>query len=86
MDLYLQVSLASSKLLTKAYSTSFSLGIRTLDEKVVAELLADKNNRQYPDAVVLVADATNLKNCLLLLTQLMDLKLPTVLPPTILLL
>lgn len=34
MDLYLQVSLASSKLLTKAYSTSFSLGIRTLDEKV----------------------------------------------------
>ena len=34
MDLYSQVSLASSKLLTKAYSTSFSLGIRTLDEKV----------------------------------------------------
>ncbi len=57
----------------------YSLYPRTLDEKVVAELLADKNNRQYPDAVVLVADATNLKNCLLLLTQLMDLKLPTVL-------
>jgi phytoene/squalene synthetase len=34
MDLYLKVSLASSKLLTKAYSTSFSLGIRTLDTKV----------------------------------------------------
>ncbi len=34
MDLYLKVSLASSKLLTSAYSTSFSLGIRTLDTKV----------------------------------------------------
>lgn len=34
MDLYLKVSLASSKLLTKAYSTSFSLGIRTLDDSV----------------------------------------------------
>lgn len=57
----------------------YSLYPRTLDEKVVAEILADKNNRHYPDTVVLVADATNLKNCLLLLTQLMDLKLPTVL-------
>lgn len=57
----------------------YSLYPRTLDEKIVAEILADKNNRHYPDAVVLVADATNLKNCLLLLTQLIDLKLPTVL-------
>jgi ferrous iron transport protein B len=57
----------------------YSLYPRTLDEKIVAEILADKNNRHYPDAVVLVADATNLKNCLLLLTQLIDLKLSTVL-------
>lgn len=57
----------------------YSLYPRTLDEKVVAEILADKKNRHYPDAVVLVADATNLKNCLLLCTQLMDLKLPTIL-------
>jgi len=57
----------------------YSLYPRTLDEKIVAEILADKKNRHYPDAVILVADATNLKNCLLLLTQLIDLKLPTVL-------
>jgi ferrous iron transport protein B len=57
----------------------YSLYPRTLDEKVVAEILADKKNRHYPDCVVLVADATNLKNCLLLLTQLIDLKLPTIL-------
>ena len=57
----------------------YSLYPRTLDEKIVAEILADKNNRHYPDVVVLVADATNLNNCLLLLTQLIDLKLPTIL-------
>lgn len=57
----------------------YSLYPRTLDEKIVAEILADKNNSHYPDCVVLVADATNLKNSLLLLTQLIDLKLPTVL-------
>ena len=57
----------------------YSLYPRTLDEKIVAEILADKKNSHYPDCVVLVADATNLKNCLLLLTQLIDLKLPIVL-------
>ncbi len=57
----------------------YSLYPRTLDEKIVAEIFADKKGKHYPDCVVLVADATNLKNCLLLLTQLIDLKLPTVL-------
>jgi ferrous iron transport protein B len=57
----------------------YSLYPRTLDEKIVAEILADKKSQFYPDCVVLVADATNLKNCLLLLTQLIDLKLPTIL-------
>jgi ferrous iron transport protein B len=57
----------------------YSLYPRTLDEKIVAEIFADKKGAQYPDCVVLVADATNLKNCMLLLTQLMDLRLPVVL-------
>ncbi len=58
---------------------TYSLYPRTLDEKVVAEIFTDQKGNFYPDKVVLVADATNLKNCLLLLTQLMDLRLPTVL-------
>lgn len=58
---------------------TYSLYPRTLDEKIVAEVFADQKGTYYPDAVVLVADATNLKNCMLLLTQLMDLRLPTVL-------
>lgn len=58
---------------------TYSLYPRTLDEKVVAEVFTDQRGQFYPDKVVLVADATNLKNCLLLLTQLIDLRLPTVL-------
>lgn len=58
---------------------TYSLYPRTLDEKVVAEVFTDQKGKFYPDKIVLVADATNLKNCLLLLTQLIDLRLPTVL-------
>jgi ferrous iron transport protein B len=57
----------------------YSLYPRTLDEKIVTEIFTDQQNKLYPDKVVLIADATNLKNCLLLLTQLMDLKIPSVL-------
>jgi ferrous iron transport protein B len=57
----------------------YSLYPRSLDEKIVVEVFADKKGPYFPDKVVLVADATNLKNCLLLLTQLIDLGLPTVL-------
>lgn len=57
----------------------YSLYPRTLDEKIVTEIFVDRKNKLYPDKVVLIADATNLKNCLLLLTQLIDLKVPTIL-------
>ena len=57
----------------------YSLYPRTLDEKIVVETLTDKKGPDFPDAVAVIADATNLKNCLLLLTQLIDLKLPVVL-------
>jgi len=57
----------------------FSLYPRTPDELVVTEILSNPQNPSFPDKVVLVADATNLKNCLLLLTQLIDLRFPVVL-------
>lgn len=56
----------------------YSLYPRTVDEKIVTEVFVDKNSPYHPDAVILVADATNLKNCFLLLTQLIDLQLPVV--------
>jgi ferrous iron transport protein B len=57
----------------------YSLYPRTPDERIVTEIFADKKNELYPDRVVLIADATNLKNCLLLLTQIIDLGLPAIL-------
>lgn len=57
----------------------YSLYPRTLDEKIVVEILTDRHNKDFPDAVAVIADATNLKNSLLLLTQLVDLRIPAVL-------
>ena len=57
----------------------YSLYPRSLDERIVVEVFSNNKGAHFPDKVVLVADATNLKNCMLLLTQLIDLGLPTVL-------
>ncbi|MBS1544844.1 MAG: ferrous iron transport protein B [Bacteroidetes bacterium] len=57
----------------------YSLYPRTLDEKIVVEILTNKKGPDFPDRIAVIADATNLRNCLLLLTQLIDLGLPVVL-------
>lgn len=58
---------------------TYSLYPRSLDERIVAEVLLDHQGQSAPDKIVVVADATNLKRGLLLLTQIMDVGLPTVL-------
>jgi len=57
----------------------YSLYARTVDEKIVAEIFANHDSEFYPDEVVVIADASNLKNSFLLLTQVIDLGLPVVL-------
>lgn len=57
----------------------YSLYPRSIDEKIVAEIFSDRRNNNYPNKVILVADSTNLQSSLLLLTQLIELRLPTVL-------
>jgi ferrous iron transport protein B len=57
----------------------YSIYPRSLDEQIVAEILLDHNSPASPDKVVVIADATNLKRGLLLLTQIIDLGLPTIL-------
>lgn len=57
----------------------YSLYPRSLDERIVAEFLLNHRAPDCPDVVVVVADATNLKRGLLLLTQIMDVGLPVVL-------
>lgn len=58
---------------------TYSLYPRSADEKIVYEVLSDKNHSAHPDAVVVVADASNLQRHLMLLTQVLDLGLPAVL-------
>lgn len=57
----------------------YSLYPRSFDERIVSEILLDHASPLCPDKIVVTADATNLKRSLLLLTQIIDLGLPTVL-------
>lgn len=58
---------------------TYSLNASSLDESVVIELLLNKNDKDYPDVIVVVSDAENLKRNLLLFTQIKDLGIPTIL-------
>jgi ferrous iron transport protein B len=57
----------------------YSIYPRSLDEQIVADVLLDHHSSSTPDKIVVIADATNLKRGLLLLTQIIDLGLPTIL-------
>lgn len=57
----------------------YSIYPRSLDEQIVAEVLLDHHGKNTPDKIVVTADATNLKRGLLLLTQIIDIGLPTIL-------
>ncbi len=57
----------------------YSIYPRSLDERIVSEILLDHHGPATPDKVVVMADATNLKRGLLLLTQIMDIGLPVIL-------
>ncbi|WP_348533154.1 ferrous iron transport protein B [Hymenobacter sp. 5317J-9] len=58
---------------------TYSLYPKSLDEKVITDLLYDRTSASYPDFVVVTVDANNLRRSLLLFTQLGDLGLPAVL-------
>lgn len=58
---------------------TYSFYPKSRDERIVMDVLADKNNPVHPDLIVFVADASNLKRNLLLFTQIADLKIPVIL-------
>lgn len=58
---------------------TYSLNASSLDESVVIELLLNKNDKDFPDVIVVISDAENLKRNLLLFTQIKDLGIPTIL-------
>lgn len=57
----------------------YSIYPRSLDERIVSEVLLDHHSSATPDKIVVVADATNLKRGLLLATQIIDIGLPVIL-------
>jgi ferrous iron transport protein B len=57
----------------------YSIYPRSLDERIVSEVLLDHHSPSTPDKIVVIADATNLKRGLLLATQIIDMGLPTIL-------
>jgi ferrous iron transport protein B len=58
---------------------TYSLFPKSLDEQVSFDVLMDAANEDYPDIILIVVDASNLKRHLLLATQLIDLGRPCML-------
>src|SRR6185437_1058364 len=57
---------------------TYSLYPKSQDESIVFSILADKANPLYPDLVIVILDATNLKRNLLLYSQVADLRIPVI--------
>lgn len=58
---------------------TYSINPTSIDESIVLKVLQDTSNKDFPDVILVVADADNLKRNLLLFTQIQDLGVPTVL-------
>ncbi len=58
---------------------TYSLYPKSADELVTYEMLRNKTETDFPDIVLFIADASNLKRNLLLLTQVADLGVPVIL-------
>ncbi len=58
---------------------TYSLYPKSLDERVAFEVLCNSENAHHPDVTVIVADASNLKRNLFLVSQIIDLKIPVIL-------
>jgi ferrous iron transport protein B len=58
---------------------TYSLYPKSLDERVAFEVLCDSANPDHPDITIVVADASNLKRNLFLVSQIIDLKIPVIL-------
>ncbi len=57
---------------------TYSIYPKSDDERVVSEVLLNKEHPSHPDAVVVVIDATNLKRNLLFCSQIIDIGLPVI--------
>ncbi|RLD20683.1 MAG: ferrous iron transport protein B [Bacteroidetes bacterium] len=58
---------------------TYSLYAKSKDEQVVTDILTETEGKDYPDILIVTIDASNLRRNLLLLSQAIDLGLPTIL-------
>lgn len=58
---------------------TYSIYPRSLDERIVFDMLSGPEAQDYPDVAIVIVDLSNLKRNLLLFTQIKDLGIPTVL-------
>jgi len=58
---------------------TYSLFPKSVDEEVAQQVLCNNTDEDYPDVTVIIADATNLRRSLFLLTQVIDLNMNVVL-------
>jgi ferrous iron transport protein B len=58
---------------------TYSIYPKSPDEEVAIRVLTDPQNSDFPDTVIIVADATSLKRSLFLAGQIIDLNIPCVL-------
>lgn len=58
---------------------TYSLSSNSLDEEIVQKILLNPENKDYPDLILMVVDATNLQRNLFLASQIHDLNIPMIL-------
>ena len=58
---------------------TYSLFPKSMDEKVAQQILCNYEDVDYPDVTVVIADTTNLRRSIFLLTQVIDLNMNVVL-------
>jgi len=73
------VQLADEKIELIDFPGTYSVYPRSMDEKVVYDVINNPNHRDFPTQSIVVVDATNLERNLLLFTQLYDLGLSCIL-------
>ena len=61
---------------------TYSLYPRRHDEQVTYDVLLNEDHEEHPDMLVVIVDASNLKRNLLFASQIIDLKIPTVIALT----
>ncbi len=58
---------------------TYSLFPKSMDEQVAQQVLCNNTDEDYPDVTIVIADATNLRRSIFLLTQVVDLNMNVVL-------